>query len=350
MTDWKRVMVSSELTVLQVIERIDSTGLQIAIVVDSSSQLLGTITDGDIRRGILKGISLQNPVTDIMNRNPVTARIGDSRKSIFNKMKKKRLKQIPILNEHNQVIRMDHLDQFYEKRIYTNPVVLMAGGLGTRLRPLTDNCPKPLLRLGDKPILEMIIENFIEFGFYKFFISVNYHAEMIEDYFGDGSKWGVEIEYIHETQRLGTAGALSYLKEKHLTESFFVMNGDLLTKVNFEQLLEYHIQNESIGTMCVREHEYQIPYGVVTVNEHKLLSIEEKPKQRFFINGGLYVLHPNVLEYIPKDKYYDMPELFNELIIRKEETSVFPIREYWIDIGKMDDFRKANVDVEAGII
>lgn len=350
MIDWKKILVQEHTTVFQVIERIDSTGMQIALVVDAEQRLLGTVTDGDIRRGILRGISLNESINLIMNEEPIVGYTGESRRNIYALMKKKRLRQIPVLDEGRRVVRIELMDSFIEKRLYTNPVVLMAGGLGTRLRPLTDSCPKPLLKLGDKPILEMILENFIDHGFYRFYISVNYHADKIIEHFGDGSKWGVEIEYIHETERLGTAGALGYLSDKGINESFFVMNGDLLTKVNFEQLLDYHLEYMAVATMCVREHEYQVPYGVVKVEDSKLLSIEEKPTQRFFINGGLYVLHPDSLSFIPQGEYYDMPELFKRLIQEQLQTTVFPIREYWIDIGKMDDFKRANIDVEAGVI
>lgn len=350
MFDWKKTLVKANTSILQVIEKIDATGLQIALVVDENNSLLGTVTDGDIRRGILKGVSLKSCITEIMNRQPVSARVSDNPQTILMLMKKKQLRQIPILDEEGKIVRIELLDRFIEKKLYPNPVVLMAGGLGTRLRPLTDHCPKPMLKLGDKPILELIIENFIEYGFYRFYISVNYHAEMIKNYFGDGAKWGAEIQYIDEKERLGTAGALSYLSDMGITEPFFVMNGDLLTKVNFDRLLEYHIENKAMATMGVREFEYQVPYGVVRTSDYKLLGIEEKPVQRYFINGGLYVLQPETLQFIPKGRYYDMPELFQKLIENHYETTVFPIREYWIDIGRMDDFKRANFDLETGVI
>ncbi|TDL51809.1 CBS domain-containing protein [Paenibacillus dendritiformis] len=350
MIDWKKLWVSADTSIFQVIEKIDLSGLQIALVVDGEHRLLGTVTDGDVRRGILRGVSLQSPVTEIMNENPVVARFSDSRQSIFMLMKKKQLRQIPVVDDEGRLARIELMDNFIEKKQYSNPIVLMAGGLGTRLRPLTDDCPKPLLKLGDKPILELIIENFMEYGFHNYFISVNYHADMIKEYFGDGSKWGIGITYINESERLGTAGALSYLSDMGITEPFFVMNGDLLTKVNFDRLLEYHIENKAMATMGVREFEYQVPYGVVRTSDYKLLGIEEKPVQRYFINGGLYVLQPETLQFIPKGSYYDMPELFQKLIENHYETTVFPIREYWIDIGRMDDFKRANFDLETGVI
>lgn len=335
------VLISPEQTILDALRIIDTGSKQIALVVDREQYLLGTITDGDIRRGILRGESLESPATSVMNSAPLTASLSDSKEKIFSLMKRRQLRQIPIINDKGQLVRIDLLDSMLNREERTNWVVLMAGGLGTRLSPLTDNCPKPLLKLGNKPILEIIMENFIESGFKRFYISVNYRAEMIEEYFGDGSKWSVEIRYLNETQRLGTAGALSLIDETP-EEPMFVMNGDLLTKVNFQQLLEYHIETKALATMCVREYEYQVPYGVVKVDDHRLLSIEEKPTHKYFISGGIYVVDPKALDFVPSNSFYDMPTLFEQLIGDNQETTVFPIREYWLDIGRMDDFNRAT--------
>jgi len=224
-----------------------------------------------------------------------------------------------------------------------NKVVLMVGGLGTRLRPLTETVPKPMLIVGNKPIVETIIESFKNYGFTNFILSVNYKKEMIMDYFQDGTHLGVHIEYIEETTRLGTAGALSLLVERP-TEPFFVMNGDLLTKINFEQLLDFHIETDSTATMCVRDYEYQIPYGVIETNNHQLLSIVEKPVHKSFVNAGIYVLNPAALKHVPNGEFYDMPELYKKMMKEKEKVSAFPLREYWLDIGRMDDYEKANGD------
>jgi NDP-sugar pyrophosphorylase family protein len=222
-----------------------------------------------------------------------------------------------------------------------NWVVLMAGGLGSRLRPLTDECPKPMLRVGNKPLLETIIETFIEQGFRRFFISVNYMADTIKEYFGDGSRWGAEIQYLEETSRLGTAGALSLLPEKPQAP-LLVMNGDLLTKINFRQLLDFHREHHAQGTMCVREYEFQVPYGVVKMDHHRITGFEEKPIQRYFVNAGIYVLEPQALQHIPHGVFFDMPSLFQTLMADRQEAVVFPIREYWLDIGHMADYDRAN--------
>jgi dTDP-glucose pyrophosphorylase len=343
MNNWKDISISVDTTIMQVLKIIDNGALRIAIVTDSEGTLLGTVTDGDIRRGILNGISLESPVFKVMNSNPITASIHDGQNQILALMKLKDLQQIPVLDDLGRVIKIELLNELIQQNKRKNWVILMAGGLGTRLAPLTDDCPKPLLKVGSKPILEIIIENFIEQGFYRFYISVNYRAEMIINYFGDGSRLGIEIRYIHENKRLGTAGALSLIEEEIL-EPVIVMNADLLTKVNFNYLLDFHHENISKATMCVRDYEFQVPYGVVKVDNHKLLNIEEKPTQRFFVSGGIYVLDPGVIGLVPKEMYYDMPTLFEQVIKHRLETTVFPIRELWIDIGRMDDFQRANVE------
>jgi len=198
-----------------------------------------------------------------------------------------------------------------------------------------------MLKVGNKPLLETILANFIDYGFRHFYISVNYMADMVKDYFGDGSRFGVEIRYLHEDERLGTAGALSLLPERPV-EPFFVMNGDLLTKVNFNQMLDFHGKQNAVATMGVREYDYQIPYGVVNVESLRIVGIEEKPIQRFFVNAGIYVLDPKALDLIQQNTFLDMPTLFNTLIERKDETVVFPVIEYWMDVGHLADYEKAN--------
>ena len=226
-----------------------------------------------------------------------------------------------------------------------NKVILMVGGLGTRLRPLTNDVPKPMLDVGNKPILHTIVENFAKYGYTDIIMCVNYKSEIIKEYFGNGDKFGVKIEYVLENQRMGTAGALSLL-QKRPKDDFFVMNGDLLTNVNFEYLHEYHKGSNACASICVRKYEMQVPYGVVNVRANKVTSIEEKPTQSFFVSAGIYMFSPIVLDFIPKGVFYDMPTLFGELL--KQGFAVYPffIREYWLDIGKMDEYRRANDEYE----
>ncbi|MEK5146259.1 nucleotidyltransferase family protein [Psychrobacillus sp. FSL K6-4615] len=349
MKNWKDILIAPETTILQAMKLIDETTMQFAAVVDNTMHLLGTVTDGDIRRGILKGLSLDTPIREVMNNVPICELEGKKASYYKQFMIKRKLKQLPIILQDNilhSVLFSDELEHAIKKE---NKVVLMVGGLGTRLRPLTEKIPKPMLNVGDKPILETIIESFKNFGFTNFILSVNYKKEMIMDYFQDGSHLGVNVEYIVETKKLGTAGALSLLPEK-LSEPFFVMNGDILTKINFEQLLNFHNDTDSVATMCVREYEYQVPYGVIETDNHKLLSIVEKPLHKSFVNAGIYVLNPNSLDRIPKDQFFDMPELYKILMQEKEMVSAFPLREYWLDIGQVDDYEKANLDYNGGAL
>lgn len=336
-------MVSPETSIKDAIRVLDKSAKQIVLVVGENNLLVGTITDGDIRRGILKGLSLDETVRQIMNPEPTVAKVDDGREAILSMMKRKGLHQIPLVDEARCVVGLETLDELIQSRKKENVVVLMAGGLGSRLRPLTDGIPKPMLKVGSKPLLETILENFVEYGFNRFYISVNYMADVVKSYFGDGSRWGIDIRYLHEDQRLGTAGALSLLPEK-LTTPVFVMNGDLLTKVNFSQLLDFHSSHRAQATMCVREYDFQVPYGVVKMDDHRITGIDEKPVQRFFVNAGIYVLEPKALELITPGTYFDMPTLFEKLIELKHETTAFPIREYWLDIGHLADYDRANVE------
>ena len=341
MSNWKQVLIKPEVSILKAIEIIDTTSLQIALIVDENNRLLGTVTDGDVRRAILKGIPLDTEVGRIMNQNPTVGGAGETRDSIMELMKAKQLRQIPLVDHNGCVIGLDIWDELIEVKHHENLVVLMAGGLGTRLGELTMECPKPLLKVGNKPVLETVLQNCMEYGFSRFYVSVNYKSHMVKDYFGDGSRWGVQIKYLEENKRLGTAGALALLTEP-TSLPLLVMNADVLTKINLKHLMEFHAEHKSVGTMCVREYEFQVPYGVVQIDNHRLTAILEKPIQRFFVNAGIYVLNPESIDVIPKNTFFDMPTLFEKLVARNSETAVFPIHEYWLDIGRMDDFEKAN--------
>jgi dTDP-glucose pyrophosphorylase len=343
MNDLKKVTVNSNSTIKATIKVIDEGALQIALVVSEEMKLLGTVTDGDVRRALLKGITLDEKVELIMNKAPMVSMEGEDSSIILSRMKSKNFHHMPIVNKDGKLIRLETLDELLAPEQRDNIVVLMAGGLGARLMPLTEECPKPMLKVGGRPILETIILNFIEHGFKNFFISLNYKPEVITDFFGDGSKLGVQISYLYENQKLGTAGALSLLPHRP-TKPMIIMNGDLLTKINFSQLIDAHQKNLAAATMCVREYDFQVPYGVVKINDNKILGIDEKPIQRFFVNAGIYVLNPEALDLIPKDTNFDMPTLFEKLIEAKQETKVFPVREYWLDIGQMADFDRANGD------
>jgi dTDP-glucose pyrophosphorylase len=343
--DWTRIAVQPDQPLREALAAIDEGGVQIALVVDAQETLLGVVTDGDIRRGILDGIDLDASVQTVMNEDPVTASPQEDRQSLIDRMQARRIHQIPLIDDSGQIVGVEVLDDLLKPEARPNPVVLMAGGLGTRLRPLTDDCPKPLLEVGEQPILETILEGFISHGFHRFYLSVNYKAGMIENYFGDGSDWGVDISYVHEEQRLGTAGPLSLLPDRP-DETMIVMNGDLLTKLNFAHLLDFHQGHESTATMCVREHETQVPYGVVETDDQYMTGLEEKPTERYFVNAGIYALEPETLDVIPENEFYDMTDLFEQLVERERDVTVFPVREYWQDVGQKDDFRRVNGEYE----
>lgn len=343
MKNWKDTLISTDTTIIEAIRVVDNGSLQIALVVDTEQHLLGTVTDGDIRSAILRGIRLEESVKKVMSQTPIVASIEDGADNILEKMKKLDILQIPIVDHEGRIVGLEILKDLIRKPRRENIVLIMAGGLGTRLRPLTYDCPKSMVRLEEKPLIEIIIENFIKHGFYRFFISVNYRAEQIIDYFGNGTNWGLEIHYLQEEKPLGTAGSLSLLPYQP-DAPILVMNGDVLTNINFIHLLDYHEQHNATGTMCVKEYDFQVPYGVVQTEKNRLMSINEKPVQKFFINAGIYVINPDVLQHIPQNTYLNMTEVFDKLMKKGDNAIVFPIREYWIDIGRMDDFIKANGD------
>nr|WP_310795865.1 sugar phosphate nucleotidyltransferase [Heyndrickxia oleronia] len=279
MEKWRKICIPPKTTIIRTMEIIDKTTLQFAVVVDNENHLLGTVTDGDIRRGILKGLSLESPIHEVMNPYPIYAYKDELPSHYKDMLKQSHLNQLPIVDNEKRVCYILFSGEINEVASKENLVVLMAGGLGTRLRPLTNDMPKPMLNIGDKPILETIIESFKSYGFSNFIITVNYKKEIIKEYFKDGSYFGVNISYIDEDKRLGTAGALSLMK--HIpTLPFFVMNADLLTKMNYEQMLFFHNETNSMATMCVREYEYQIPYGVIKTENHKLLGIEKNNQSK----------------------------------------------------------------------
>ncbi|MFM9829172.1 MAG: nucleotidyltransferase family protein [Sphingomonas sp.] len=341
MIDWKTVAVRQDATLGDAISCIDASAQQVALVLAPDGTLAGLLTDGDVRRALLRGLGMNAPVVDAMNASPTSAQTGSSREQLLAEMRRRSIRHMPLVDAAGIVVGLatEHDLSGVPKR--ANWVVLMAGGLGSRLAPLTDDCPKPMLKVGDKPLLQTILERFIDDGFHRFYISVNYRAEMVRDHFGDGAKWGVEIVYLQETQRLGTAGALGLISDVP-DEPVIVMNGDLLTKVNFQQLLDFHTHHAAAGTMGVREYDIQVPFGVVSIDGHRIASIDEKPVHHFFVNAGIYVISPDTLRLIPSGQFFDMPTLFSQLLDMGRETAVFPVREYWLDIGHLADYHRAN--------
>jgi NDP-sugar pyrophosphorylase family protein len=313
--------------------------------VDAERRLLGTITDGDVRRSLLKHLPLNIKVRDVMCASPQTVERGWSKERILAVMEKHQLLQLPVVDSLHRVVGLETLHGMLHKKQHDNPVFLMAGGFGSRLRPLTQHCPKPLLKVGDKPILELILESFISAGFHRFFVSTHYMPEMIRQYFGDGSRWGVSIRYVHEEEPLGTGGALGLMPHDEINLPTFMMNGDLLTTLNFQNLLDFHHEHAGVATMCVREYEQCIPYGVIQSEGHRILSMVEKPVHRYFINAGIYLLSPELVKSVKPGTHIDMPTLLGQQIDQGRDVNMFPVHEYWLDIGRMEDFQRAQSDI-----
>lgn len=341
--NWKNILVSPFTTIQDVLVIIDNEALKLALVVDETQKLLGTVSDGDIRRALINGKALTTVVSEIMSTSPSTVNRYTSKAEIIEILKRKELVSIPVI-DNGKVVGLETIHDLNNKVKYENPVFLMAGGFGTRLKPLTDNCPKPLLKVGDKPILETVLLSFIKAGFYNFYISTHYLPEMIQDYFGDGKSWGVSIDYIHEHEPLGTGGALGLLPKSLPQLPIIVMNGDVLTKVDFENLLAFHNKNDASATMCVREYEYQIPYGVIESEGHQIVSMVEKPIQRFHVNAGIYVISRKIIDSVRKNEVVDMPSLLERHL--DKQVLMYPFHDYWLDIGRMDDFKRAQIDIE----
>ncbi|ELE1909193.1 TPA: nucleotidyltransferase family protein [Vibrio vulnificus] len=343
---WQKTLIREQNTVKQALEIINNEALRVALVVDNNQHLVGVVTDGDIRRGLLKNLTLAEPVSLVMNLSPTIAKMGTRREDLIELMEKKGILSIPLLDEAGKVVGLETLHGALHRPKYQNPVFLMAGGFGTRLRPLTDNCPKPMLKIGNKPILETVIRSFIKAGFVNFYISTHYMPELIHAHFGDGSEFGVNITYVHEESPLGTGGALGLLPNDLPKDlPLIMMNGDVLTKVDFQRLLDFHVSHDADATMCVREYDYQIPYGVINGEGNKITSMVEKPIQRFFVNAGIYVVSPRVIQSVPENHRIDMPTLLEQHMQERNNVLMFPIHEYWLDIGRMDDFNRAQADI-----
>ncbi|MBK26600.1 MAG: alcohol dehydrogenase [Halobacteriovorax sp.] len=344
MIDAQALTISLENSILDTIKVIDEGTTKIALVVDGKS-IVGVVTDGDIRRHILKGNSLEEPVSKLVSKKPVTIKENTPKEEVLQMMKKFEVKHIPVVNDKDELIGLECLDLLFFTEKIDYPVVLMAGGLGTRLGELTKNKPKPLVELDTQPILEKIIEQFKNQGFWNFHISVNHMANQIIDYFGDGEKWGVKIQYLKEKEKLGTAGALSLLSKK-ANCPIIVMNADLLTSVKFKHFVDFHFEQDSFASMAVREYEFNVPFGVLNLEQENITNIQEKPSQKFFVNAGIYVLSPQVLDILEPGKHIDMTQLFSKLIEMKKKVVAFPIREYWLDIGQPKDLERAQTDVK----
>lgn len=343
MKDWQECLASPELPIVDAMKIINSSRARIALVVDGEGRLRGAVTDGDIRRGLLRGLQVTAPVSAVANPNPLTAAPDTAKAQIRAMMDKAQIRQMPLVDGAGRVVGL-FLDEEVGRHGARNRdvwVILMVGGEGKRLRPLTEDIPKPMLLVGGKPILETILEGLSEQGFHKFFLSVRYKAHAIRAHFGNGEKWGVDIQYLEEPDPLGTAGALSLVPERP-PGPVIVMNGDLLTKIDFGHLVDFHRDQQAQATMAVREYDIQIEFGVVEIENDRIIGLKEKPVHQFLVNAGIYVLEPDSLGHVPAGQPTDMPTLFQRLIDDGRKCTVFPIVEYWLDIGRLSDFENAK--------
>ncbi|MEM6387454.1 MAG: nucleotidyltransferase family protein [Pseudomonadota bacterium] len=342
----KKLVVGPDASLRAAIEAIDRSKRQIALVVDTNDRLVATVTDGDVRRGILRGVDLDGPVDQVMHRNPTTITAGATDAETRRLIRERKLQHVPVLDAAGYLVDLATVQDLFGVTPNDTRVVLMAGGLGTRLRPLTETVPKPMLPVGGKPILEQIIGLFADQGFWRISISVNYRAEMVRDYFGNGESFGVEIDYIEEEKAMGTAGALSLLKDRP-EAPFIVMNGDVLVALHFPDLLSFHREKKAVGSLVVRGFEQQVPYGVVRSSGGLMTGIEEKPVERYFVNAGIYVLSPDAFGRIVPDVPLDMPDLLSSIVHHGQSVGVFPLRDYWRDIGRLADLEAARSEFDS---
>lgn len=330
-----------ESSVQDAIQSLDRSGLQIVIVVGEDDALAGTVTDGDIRRGLLRGLDLSSPISAILQHDPFVVPPQLGRDSVVQLMRANRIHQLPIVEQDRRVAGLHLWDELQAPVARANTMVIMAGGKGVRLLPHTENCPKPMLPIGGKPMLEHIIERAQSDGFEHFVIAVHYLGHVIEDYFSDGAKWGARIDYLREREPLGTGGALSLLSPRP-EHAFLVTNGDVLTDVRYSEILDFHQRLNSAATMAVRAHEWQHPFGVVRTKGMDIVGFEEKPTYRTHVNAGIYVIEPRALELLQPHAHCNMPTLFDRLKERDERTIVYPMHEPWLDVGRPADLEEAR--------
>lgn len=346
MENWKSTFLLPTANIRDAMRTLDKSSLRICLVADEFNKLLGTVTDGDIRRALLCEANMHDPVSQLMKVQPLTVGINASREQRLQLMQKYKITAVPIVNELQQVVGLQTLHQAMEPEYKENPVFIMAGGFGTRLQPLTDHCPKPMLRVGDKPMLEHLITQFVSHGFHKFYISTHYLPEVIRNHFGDGERWNVEIEYVYEDTPLGTGGALGLLPRNMPDLPLIMMNGDVLTKLNYTQLLSHHEEKKFDATMCVREDEHRVPFGVIETENQLITGVVEKPTYRYKINTGIYVLNPEIVTSVKPGQRIDMPTLLENHRNNKKRIGTYTSYDYWLDIGQMKDYQKAQRDIE----
>jgi len=338
---WRKAILPSNSTLHQAIQNLDQVAIKIALVINEKMEFEGAISDGDIRRGLLKGMDLNSPITSVVHRNALVVPPEMGREMVKQMMLANKIQQIPVIDEQHHIVGLHLWDEISTPAVRPNLMIIMAGGMGTRLRPHTESCPKPLLPIAGKPMLEHIIEHAKLEGFSHFVLAIHYLGHMIEDYFDNGESLNVQIDYLREQSPLGTAGALGLLNPRPDTP-FVISNGDVVTDIHYGELLDFHIRQTAFATMAVRVHEWQHPFGVVQTEGVDIVGFEEKPVARSHINAGVYALSPEALSVLSADAHCDMPTLFKRLQAEAKRTVAYPMHEPWLDVGRPDDLDRVQ--------
>jgi dTDP-glucose pyrophosphorylase len=333
----------------EALELITKSGRQALLIVDGDGRLAGLVTDGDLRKAILRGVALEHAVEGIMNRSPIVGRPGMARAEAVAFMLARTIRHLPLVDAAGQLVDVLFLEEQIAPPALPTPAVIMAGGMGQRLRPLTEEVPKPLLRVGGRPLIEILIERLERSGISDVLVAVHHKSAMIREQLGDGARLGVRLRYVEEPERLGTIGALSLIRPR-LADAFFVINGDILTKCDFRAMWDFHRAERARMTVGVSLHQVDIPYGEFTLHGARITRVEEKPRKEFPVNAGIYLLDPSVIELIPPRQYFDATDLIRLLLERDFPVSAYHIREYWLDVGRHDDLRKADRDIAEGLL
>ena len=351
----KELFISSQDPIRSALEHIDRGGLGITLIVDEEQRLLGTISDGDIRRAMLDGINLNNPSSLLLERKahtqysrPITAPLGTPPETLIALMRQYALTVIPLLDKNDRAIDLITMDELLPSDNLPLQAVIMAGGFGSRLHPLTETTPKPMLPVGGRPMMEVILEKLRLAGIQKINVTTHYLPEKISEHFGDGKNFGVELTYVNEEEPLGTGGALGLMPQP--SGPILVVNGDVLTQVNYRAMLAFHNEYQAEMTVAVRQYEFEIPYGVVECEGVKIKALREKPRMEYFVNAGIYLLNPSVYDFIPSGKHFNMTDLIQWLMDANRTVVSFPVSEYWLDIGQPKDYMRAQKDVENGLL
>jgi dTDP-glucose pyrophosphorylase len=331
------------------LEAITKNGRQVALVTDADDRLLGIVTDGDVRKALLRGASLDAPVGPSMNAAPITGRAGLARGAATELMRARAIRHLPLVDAAGRLTDVVFLDDVLARVPLPAAAVIMAGGMGTRLRPLTEETPKPLLRVGGRPLIEILIERLERSGIGRVLVAVHHKSDMIREALGDGSRFGVQLSCLDEPERLGTIGALTLIRPRP-AEPFFVINADILTKCDFRAMWEFHRAEGARMTVGVSLHQVDIPYGEFTLHGTRISRVEEKPRKEFPVNAGIYLLDPSLIDLIPPGQYFDATDLIRACLERDLPVSAYLIREYWLDVGRHDDLRRADRDVAEGLL